>query len=278
MARRVTIIGFVLLALVVAGIVLTYIPKARLRANVEASRNNLRALALFAAHHSNPDPKRDAGKFPTEIPPGTVYLADVPPDLRLSWVVGVLPGLDQKKQNTEELLTRIDRTQPCLAEPNQRAGSTRLAVLLCPENPPEARPDGPGLTSYVGIGGVGPNAATLPLGSPKSGAFRYDGPTPFDRVTDGLSQSLLFGETRHEVGPWLRGGVATVRGLDDAPGALPLIAEQGGGQFGGYFPALGANFALCDGGVRTFSPRTTPKVLLAFATTAGKDTDPLPGE
>jgi hypothetical protein len=273
MSRRLTIIGFVLLVLIAAGFVLTALPNARLQANLAASKNNMRAIALFAQQHSDPDPNRDSSKLPTEIPPGTIYLIDVSPDQRLSWVPDILPGLDQTKQNTAQLLAGIDRTKPWLAEPNQKAGQTRLVVLLCPENPPEVPADAPGVTSYVGIGGVGPDAATLPLGSPKSGAFRYDGPTPFDRITDGLSQTLLFGETRNDVGPWLRGGPATVRGLDPAPDAPPLI----GGQFGGYFP-MGANFALCDGAVRTFAPQTTPAVLLGFATIAGKGTDPVPGE
>jgi prepilin-type processing-associated H-X9-DG protein len=271
MARRVTVIGFVLLALVAVGLFVTYIPKARLNANMEASRNNLRELSLFAAHHTAPDktPKRDAAKFPSEIPAGTIYLPDVPPDDRLSWAVGVLPGVDQKKQNTEELLKGIARDKPWTAEPNQRAGQTRLVMLICPENPPP----GANVTSYVGIGGAGADAAALAPGAARAGAFRYDGPTPFAQISDGLSQTLLFGETRHNVGPWLRGGPDTVRGLDGADGAPPLI----GTQFGGYFPA-GANFAFCDGSVRTFSPRTTPKVLLGFATIAGKGTDPLPGD
>jgi hypothetical protein len=273
MARRVTIVGFVLLVFVAVGLVLTYIPKARLQANVAASQNNLRALALFAAHHSNPDPKRDARKLPTEIPGGTIYLADVPPDGRLSWVVDVLPGLDQKLYNTAALMAEIDRTRPWAAEVNQKAGQVRLVVLLCPQNPPDMPAGAPGVTSYVGIGGIGADAAALPPGSARSGAFRYDGPTPFDRITDGLSQTLLFGETRSEVGPWLRGGPGTVRGLLDGPDAPPLI----GGQFGGYFPA-GANFARCDGGVLTFSTQTAPEVLLSYATIAGKRADPVPGE
>lgn len=271
MARRVTIIGFVLLALLAVGLFLTYLPKARLNANMAASRNNLRELSLFAAHHSAPDksPKRDTSKLPSEIPAGTIYLPNVPPEDRLSWAVGVLPGIDQRKQNTEELLKSIARDQPWSADPNQRAGRARVAALICPENPPP----GTNVTSYVGIGGVGADAAALPLGAPRSGAFRYDGPTPFVQIADGLSQSLLFGETRAALGPWLRGGPGTVRGFDPADGAPALV----GAQFGGYFPT-GANFAFCDGSVRTFSPRTTPKVLLNFATIAGKETDPLPGE
>ena len=62
MAHRVTIIGFALLVLLAAGFVLTYLPKARLRANMVASQNNLRELALFAAHHAKPDSNRDAAR------------------------------------------------------------------------------------------------------------------------------------------------------------------------------------------------------------------------
>jgi hypothetical protein len=273
MTRRATIIGFVLLALVVTGLVLTYIPKVRLRANAEASRNNLRVLGQFAAHNADPNLKGKEGKYPTQIPPGTIYLADVAPENRLSWAVPLLPLMDQKKNPVVELFPRIDQLQPWTAPRNQEAARTRLPGLLCPENPPDPRPDGFGVTSYVGIGGVGLDAAALPLGSPKSGAFRYDGPTPFERITDGLSQTLLFAETRNEVGPWLRGGPSTVRGLNDAPDALPLV----GGQLGGYFPA-GVHVAMCDGSGRLFSPRTTPRVLIGLATISGKDTDPLPGE
>ncbi len=277
MGRRVTVIGFALFALVATALVLTYIPKMRLNANMVASQNHLRELALFGAHHAKPDPKRDATKkMPTAIPPGTIVVPNgphLPPDDRLSWAVTMLPLMDQRKNPVVELLPRIDDQKPWTFEPNQQAGLTRLPGLLCPENTPEVPAGSPGITCYVGIGGVGPDAASLPPGSPRSGAFRYDGPTPFDRITDGLSQTLLFAETRNDVGPWLRGGPATVRGLNDAPDAPPLI----GGQFGGYF-SVGANVAMCDGGVRTFTTATSPQVLLGLATIAGKGTDPLPGE
>src|SRR6476619_4122596 len=111
MTRRVTIIGAVLLVLVVAALLISSIPQARLKANRIASQNNLREISLFAAQVVKPDPnaKRDPSKLPVDVPPGTIVLPDVPPDLRLSWVVGVLPGLDQKRQNTAELFARIDQ-------------------------------------------------------------------------------------------------------------------------------------------------------------------------
>lgn len=277
MTRRVIIIGSVLFVLVVAALVVSFIPQMRLKANFAASQNNLRELALFGAHHVDPkapiDPKRNAKALPTVIPPGTIVLLDTPPDQRLSWVVTMLPAFDQRRQNVAELFAQIDQKQPWPAEINQKAGRTRLVTLLCPENTPEVPVDAPAITCYVGISGVGIDAASLPPDSPKAGAFRYDSPTPFDRITDGLSQTLLFAETRNEVGPWLRGGTATIRGLNDSADALPLV----GGQFGGYFPN-GANFALCDGGVRVFTSQTSPQVLLNLATIAGKEVDPLPGE
>jgi prepilin-type processing-associated H-X9-DG protein len=176
------------------------------------------------------------------------------------------------------LLEKIDVTQRWDAEANLAAARTPLPVLLCPVNTPKVPQGSPALTCYVGVAGLGNDSATLTLlpDGPiplRAGAFRYDTPTPFDRIADGLSQTLLMGETADAPGPWLRGGFSTVRGFDDAAGAKPMIGS--GGQFGGYFPQ-GANFALCDGSVRTFSPRTTPTVLFRMATIAGGANDVAP--
>jgi prepilin-type processing-associated H-X9-DG protein len=66
-----------------------------------------------------------------------------------------------------------------------------------------------------------------------------------------------------------------VRGLDDAPGARPLVAADG--QFGGNHPAV-ANWAFADGSVRPLTDRVDPKVLYGLATIAGQEHDPIPGE
>ena len=275
MSRRLAVVGVLLLVIVVVGFAISAITKARFNANLAASRNNLRQLAQFAAH-TETNPKQAGTRTATEVPPGTVVLVGVPPEDRLSWVGYVLPGLDQKRQDIAKLFAQIDDTQPWANERNQGAARTRLIVMLCPENTPQPAPDAPAITCYVAIAGLGTDAATLALpatGSapPRAGAFRYDAATPFDRITDGLGQTLLMGETADAPGPWLRGGFSTVRGLDDTTGAKPLILAGAGGQFGGYFPN-GANFAMCDGSVQTFSPRVTPAVLLKLATIAdGKD-------
>jgi prepilin-type processing-associated H-X9-DG protein len=270
MARRwVAAILIVLIALVATGFVITYLQKARMNAHLAASQNNLRQLALFAAHHSNRDPSQDPAKIPREIPLGTVVLAGQPPENRLSWFVSVLPGLDQRRQDVVGLLTQINEQGPWSDPRNQEAARTRLLVALCPlytQHPPA---DQPAITCYVGIAGVGVDAPhlalpPLPERAPKlAGAFRYDAATPFDRIGDGLSQTLLLAETADDLGPWLRGGSSTVRGVDDGKEARPLIGP--GGQFGGYF-SNGGNFALCDGSVRLITSRISPDVFLRLAT------------
>lgn len=281
MRRRIAVVAVVvLLAAGVSVVAITVVQKARLRANFAASQNNLRQLAQFAAHHAHPDPNRESNKFPNNIPAATVVLANVPPDNRLSWFVHVLPGLDQRRQDVIALLAKIDDTRPWDFEPNQKAARTRLLVALCPEGAPRVPDDQPALTCYVGIAGVGADAATilLPQKGPtpaQAGAFRYDSATPFDRITDGLSQTLLMGETGTDLGPWLRGGPSTARGLVEGAGAGPLIGA--GGQFGGYFPA-GANFAMCDGSVKLFTSQTAPDLLLQLATIAGGRSGAIVGE
>jgi hypothetical protein len=259
----------VLIALVAAGLIITYIQKARMNAHLAASQNNLRQLAFFAAHHSNRDPSLDQVEIPKEIPSGTVPIAGQPAENRLSWFVYVLPGLDQRRQDVAGLLTQINDQAPWSDTRNQEAARVRLLAALCPLNTPQIPTDRPAVTCYVGIAGVGTDAALLslqplPARAPaRAGTFRYDSPTPFDRIGDGLSQTLLLGETADDPGPWLRGGPSTVRGVDDAKDAKPLIGREG--QFGGYFPN-GANLALCDGAVRVITPRVSPEVFLRMAT------------
>jgi prepilin-type processing-associated H-X9-DG protein len=279
--RRWVLIGLVGLGLfTVVGFVLTYIPKVRRNADVVVCQEHLSAITLFAAHHAKPQPGVDPTKLPPEIPAGTIVLPDVPPEDRLSWYVRVLPGLDQRRQNTRAILGAVDEAQPWSAEKNQLAGRAKVVTLLCPGNPAISAADEPAPTQYVGIAGLGADAATLVLAPPaptppRAGCFRYDSPTPFSAITDGLSQTILLGERSGDVGPWLRGGPATVRGLDDSPGAKPLMAA--GGQFGGCHPN-GANWAFADGSGRFFTDRVDPKVLFGMATIAGRESDPIPGE
>ena len=263
--------------LFVVSVLITAIPKRRAAAEQEVCKNNLKNLALFADHHAHPPKNVPPDKLRHEVPAGTIFLTGTQPDGRLSWVVGALLGVDQRQQNSSPILAAIDDAQPWAAARNQQAARMKVLALMCPGSPPDIDPERPALTQYVGIAGLGTDAATLnfvPPGSapPRAGCFRYDAPTPFDSITDGLSQTLLFGERSADLGPWLRGGPSTLRGLDDRPDAKPLIG--GGGQFGGNHPDA-ANWAMADGSIRSITPRIEPKVLFGLATIAGKESDPI---
>jgi|YNPMSStandDraft_2_1061718.scaffolds.fasta_scaffold25219_2 hypothetical protein len=260
----------------VASFVLTYIHKYRMDAARMQSQNNLRQLALATLEAQSDH--NDAPWLVTQaIPPATVVLPAVPPEDRLSWYALILPRLDQRTSGAAQALDLLDRQSPWSAEANQQAGTIRLRCALCPLWPvqdepwPKAAP-----AHYVAVAGIGPDAATLPLPeraapSPRAGPWRYDAPTPLSRIHNGLSNTLLCGETSYQIGPWLQGGWATTRGVDPGDDAPPLLGTSG--QFGGFFPS-GSHFALCDGSVRLLSNRTSREVFLMMATIADRQSIP----
>jgi prepilin-type processing-associated H-X9-DG protein len=146
--------------------------------------------------------------------------------------------------------------------------------FLCPNNPGRSTPDRPGLTHYVGISGLGPEAASLPLGYPRAGlthvragVFGHDRKLTCKEIADGTATTLLLAETAVDNGPWTAGGRPTVRGLD--PSGLPFLGE--GGQFGGTHRG-GAMVAFADGSVRFLRSSVAPSTFEALATIAGGET------
>ncbi len=283
----------------VGGLLLTLLQRSRAAQSLVYSVNNVRELSQFALLSGAEDAQRARGTFPADpkfkptpldrfrelnvpaaVPAGTVFRPELPPDRRLSWIAPLLPTFNQSRQDTVALFGDLDLTRPWDAEPNASAARVPLRVLTSYAAPQRPNPSEPAGTQFVGIGGVGADAPTLPLGAdlvahPRAGCFRYDGLTPFAAVADGLSQTLLLGEVSTDLGPWLRGGPATVRTLDVGPGTRPVIGV--GGQFGGNHLA-GGIFGLADHGVRVLTPRTDPQFLANLCTIRGGDADHLPGE
>lgn len=282
----------VLFGLIGFGLFITWVMKGRVAQNRLYDTNNLRVLAqavgmsaadpdrpLFASEKKKAAPQDKQPAGPTAVPPGTVVNPTLPPDHRLSWVVHLLPLLDQRGQDTQALLGGIDRDQPWDAEKNRPAAHTRLEMLNSYANPPAVPPGSPAVTQYVGAGGVGVGAPALVWANdkppPTAGCFRYDAPTPFSANTDGASATVLFAEVSRDLGPWMQGGPATVRTLDPTAGASPPVGV--GGQFGGNHPG-GGLFAFADTSVRFLSDRTSRDVLHGLFTIAGSKEDPVPGE
>jgi prepilin-type processing-associated H-X9-DG protein len=139
-----------------------------------------------------------------------------------------------------------------------------VSLFRCPSNPARAAPGLAGLTHYVGIAGLGQDAADLAFGYPGVCVFGCDRKTRKDDITDGLATTMMAAETARDNGPWTAGGPATVRGL--CLDAEPYLGR--GGQFGGSHPG-GANVLFADASVHFVSESLSPQLFEALATIAG---------
>lgn len=163
---------------------------------------------------------------------------------------------------------------------NLEAGEAWVPELLVPAYPQSAwRATSPfvadgrvlGGTNYVAIAGSGLNAARYdpknPEQSKKVGMVGYDWGSKVDEVKDGLSNTIFLMQTPPGLSqPWIAGGGATVRGLNEADPMRGLAHTYGtpSGKSGTYV-------LMGDGSVRFVPAGINPKVLLAMSTRAGGD-------
>jgi prepilin-type processing-associated H-X9-DG protein len=116
------------------------------------------------------------------------------------------------------------------------------------------------LTSYLGIAGVGVDAARYPRKDPRAGFFGYDRVITQADITSGTSVTMMVAETTQHNGPWLAGGSPSVRGLD--PDIERYIGL--GRPFGGLH-LDGLNVLWVDGSVRPVGERVAPAEFRASA-------------
>lgn len=286
MPRRWVVFGFVFTAVAItAGLMVVGLVGQRAKQDRVYSLNNLRELGQFAVLAVRPDqlelvgPGKDAEAArlksltaPAAIPAGTIPNDKLKVEERLSWIPLALPFVNQRRQDTSGLITGIDRNQSWNAPVNLPHSKVVIHSLIptAVNNLPD--PASPAPTYYVGIGGIGLDAATLRSNHPRAGCFRYDFQTPFSEIGDGLRQSILFAETATNIGPWLQGGPSTIRTIDLQS---PFFGMAG--QFGGVHQGF-AVFAYADGSAGTLTDHTDRAVFHALITINGGKSDPLPGE
>jgi Protein of unknown function (DUF1559) len=150
--------------------------------------------------------------------------------------------------------------------------NVRWKVFICPSRPDEQTTQ---TTSYLGLAGLGEDAATLPTNDPRSGLFGYERKVRLEEIKDGTSNTISILESCTG-GPWAQGGPGSVRGL--VVNQRPYIGEKQ--PFGSWHSEHSdysfttkkiSQAVLGDGSIRTFSPSTASEVLEAFATINGKD-------
>jgi hypothetical protein len=161
---------------------------------------------------------------------------------------------------------------------NLSPGGEWVPELLVPDYPQSAwratSPYAPdhtfGATNYVAIAGVGLDIARVnpndPLYKTKVGITGYGWGSKAEEVTDGLSNTIYMMQTPPGLQqPWIAGGGATVRGLDETKPMAAFKYTQRGRAKQGTYALMG------DGSVRFIPEDIDPKVLHALATRAGGD-------
>ncbi len=126
MRRRVVAVAVLQGVALVALLGVTYVQRARAAQALIYSVTNARELSQFAILSGTDPARRGKGDFRAtpgfmntadkwrelgvapEVPAGTVYRADLPPDRRLSWVAPLLPTFDPKRIDGAALYARLD--------------------------------------------------------------------------------------------------------------------------------------------------------------------------
>lgn len=221
-----------------------------------ACSNNLKNLILGILNYQMiGTPAEPADRM---LPSGCLGAGTIPED-RLSWMVAVLPYVDN-----EHLFKKFDTTKSFQA--NLPAAQTRVPVFQCGRSAPTPELDQ--LTHYVAMAGIGLDAAERPAGAAGNGLMGYDRRTTWSMIKDGTSATIALMETRSNLGPWARGGASNLRGFD--PSDLPIHGDQR--PFGGH--KVGINVAMADGSVHCLHPDIDPNHLATWITIAGRESVP----
>jgi hypothetical protein len=194
-----------------------------------------------------------------------------PPNQRVSWMVGLLPFLGY-----QEIYDGIQPRDTWRSEVNMKQGTVLIPQFLNPRFPrPSWRAHPPsvgltrdlGATHYVGIAGVGIDAADYPAGNAelakKLGVFGYERRTAVKDITDGLANTAYMIQVppTHQR-PWIAGGGATVTGIPETRSVQPFVSTQANGKRGTYL-------LMCDGSVRFVKDDVSDEVFKALCTIKG---------
>lgn len=188
------------------------------------------------------------------LPTGCIGPGQIPEE-RLSWLVALLPYLEQKP-----LYDQFDLNKGYQA--NLPAAGTKIRLFVCP-TAKDAGTAG-AVTYYVAMSGIGLDAATQPSGVAGNGFMGYDRLTSWNDIRDGSANTIALMEARFGIGPWAQGGPSTLRGFDPS---LSLHGEQR--PFGWHDKVMQA--AMADGSVRMIRTTIDAKMLAAAITIAGKE-------
>ena len=171
------------------------------------------------------------------FPYGTRQIDSLPPEKRFAWTIGTAAY----RKNGKPVLSVYDLAKPWNNPANLRPTGgadadnerfRRMLLFHCPADENLSTEAELIPSSYVGMAGLGENAAGLKTLTPKAGIWGYHRQTHVRQITDGLEVSISVIDTSQNNGPWTAGGPATLRGL--IANRKPYFGATA--QFGGHHP------------------------------------------
>lgn len=245
---------------ILVGLLLPAVQSAREAARRCQCQNNLAQIGL-ALHHMEFNTER----FPSGTTNPTGPIKNEPVGEHISWVVRMLPYIEQKST-----YKHFDLKQGAYAEVNLPVRNQLLSVLRCPSLAQNFLLEVDGLdiqpTDYAGCH----NHIEAPIDVANTGVLFLNSHIRFSDIEDGSSNTFLVGEklAEEEGLGWVSGTRATLRNtgaLPESPNnfALPVNPEEPSpldvGSFGSTHTG-GTQFVFADGSVRFISGNISLKL------------------
>lgn len=231
-----------------AALLLPAVQQARQAARTTQSRNNAKQI-LLALHNYH-------DTYNT-FPRGTVENKELKPEERLSWLVSILPFMDQAT-----VYNKINQKEGWKSDANKEMASIMIPTYLNPSRTNPVKPKDLPQSDYAGMAGIGEEELTSDKVGPKSGIFGYNRATKLNEVTDGTSNTIAILEVNKDQGAWAAGGKGNLRALTKQP------YVNGPDGIGGFRKGR-VLIGLADGSVREVSENIAPQVFEALSTMQG---------
>lgn len=197
-----------------------------------------------------------------------------------NWQAMMLPQMEQSTLTIDFRQPKTTYTAGPPADSNWEYIQIPVPSYVCPSSAlPSARPGNLGYANYRGNMGAWKQQQQDDLGSPLNNGMFYENSGIDDRdVTDGMSNTLLFGESL--VGFWADSYSSVVRSRDDHPGfnnywngpstnsSITTFVHYFG--YGSYHDGAN-NFCLTDGSARTIATNIDTTVFWALCTRNGHE-------